>query len=180
MILDSDNICGLIDNNLADLIYIIITIIKFGIPILLIIFGMLDFGKSVIAPKEDEMKTGRKMFLKRIISAVLVFFVITIVQLVIGLVDDKNNSDESEVWNCANLILNGKVPNSSGNTNTNKVNKNNTNNNNTDNSMMITEMQTCCIKYNGTVKDGTGCNDIPDDNSYNQYEQCISDVRKKY
>ena len=108
MILDIDSICGAIDNNLAELIHTVITIIKYGIPILLIIFGMLDIAKGVIASKEDETKKGQQMFIKRLISAVLVFFVITIVQLVIGIVDDQNDSGESDVWNCANLILNGK------------------------------------------------------------------------
>ena len=111
MVLDANSICGAIDNNLAELIHTIITIIKIGIPLLLIIFGMLDLGKGVIASKEDEIKKGQQMFIKRLITAVLVFFVVTIVQLVIGLADDKNESDESDAWKCANLIMNGKTSN---------------------------------------------------------------------
>ena len=126
MILDIDSICGAIDDNLAYLIHTIITIVKIGIPILLIIFGMLDFAKGVIASKEDEIKSGQNMFIRRLISAVLVFFVITIVQFLIGIVDDKNDAGESDVWNCANLILNGKTQNSSGNNNGNNNNNNNT------------------------------------------------------
>lgn len=124
MILDIDSICGAIDNNLAGLLHTVITIVKIGIPILLIIFGMLDFAKGVIASKEDEIKSGQQMFMKRLISAVLVFFVVTIVQLVIGLVDDKNDANESDIWNCANLILNGGNKNSSGNNNNNGNNSN--------------------------------------------------------
>lgn len=115
MILDASSICGAIDNNLAELIHTIITIIKIGIPVLLIIFGMLDLAKGVIASKEDETKKGQHMFIKRLISAVLVFFVIAIVQLVIGLVDDKNEDDESDAWQCANLIMNGKLNNNNTN-----------------------------------------------------------------
>jgi len=134
MILDSNSVCGLIDNNLATLIHTIISILKFGIPLLLIVFGMLDFSKGVIASKEDEIKSGQKMFFKRVISAVLVFFVVTIVQLVIGIVDDKNDSGESDAWNCANLILNGKNQNSNTNNNSNNNNSNNNNSNNNNNS----------------------------------------------
>jgi surface polysaccharide O-acyltransferase-like enzyme len=108
MILYTDAVCGAIDNNLADLIYTIITIIKFGVPILLIIFGMLDFGKGVMAKKEDEIKAGQNMFFKRVISAILVFFVVTVVQLVVNFVDDKNGSSESSAWRCANAIMNGR------------------------------------------------------------------------
>ena len=106
MILDVNNVCGAIDNNLADLIHTIIIIIKFAIPILLIIFGMLDFAKGVIAKKEDEIKSGQNMFIKRLISAALVFFVVTIVQLVINLADDETNEDNN-TWKCANRIMNG-------------------------------------------------------------------------
>lgn len=107
MILDIDSVCGAIDNNLAELIHTIIVIIKFGIPVLLIIFGMLDFAKGVIAKKEDEIKAGQNMFIKRLISAVLVFFVVAIIQLAISLVDDKNDVNESDAWKCADLIMNG-------------------------------------------------------------------------
>ena len=107
MILDIDNVCGAIDNNLAELIHTVIIIIKFAIPILLIIFGMLDFAKGVIAKKEDEIKAGQNMFFKRLISAVLVFFVVSIVQLFITIADDKNDVNESDAWKCADLIMNG-------------------------------------------------------------------------
>ena len=46
-----------------------ITIIKIAVPILLIIFGMLDLGKAVIASKEDEIKKGQQTFIKRAITA---------------------------------------------------------------------------------------------------------------
>ena len=108
MILDIDNVCGAIDNNLAGLIHTAIVIIKFAIPILLIIFGMLDLGKGVVASKEDEIKSGQHMFIKRLISAVLVFFVVTVVQLLVGMADDKNDTDESDAWKCANMLMNGK------------------------------------------------------------------------
>ena len=102
-----DDVCGLVDDNLASLIHTVIVLLKIGIPILLIVFGMLDFGKGVIAGKEDEIKSGQRMFIKRAISAFLVFFVVTIVQTVIELADDKNSDNESDAWNCANLIMNG-------------------------------------------------------------------------
>ncbi len=109
MTIDVNSVCGFIDNDLAELIHTAITILKIGIPVLLIIFGMLDFGKGVIANKEDEIKSGQHIFIKRTISAALVFFVVTIVQLLINVVDDKNIDDQSDTWNCANLILNGNV-----------------------------------------------------------------------
>ena len=66
----------------------IIPLIQIGIPIILIILGMLDLGKAVMASKEDEIKSAQKMLIKRCIYAVAIFFVVLIVTLVFSLVAD--------------------------------------------------------------------------------------------
>ena len=68
----------------------IIPLIQIGIPIILIILGMLDLGKAVVASKEDEIKSAQKLLLKRAIYAVAIFFVVLLVQLVFGLVADNS------------------------------------------------------------------------------------------
>ena len=73
-----------IPKKIVDIVHTIIVIMKFGIPILLIVFGMLDLGKAVMASKEDEIKKGQQMFIKRLIAAILVFLVVVVVELVIG------------------------------------------------------------------------------------------------
>ena len=69
----------------------IIPLIQIGIPIILIILGMLDLGKAVMASKEDEIKSAQKLLIKRAIYAVAIFFVVLIVNLVFNIV--ANNSD---------------------------------------------------------------------------------------
>ena len=91
------------DRMIPDIISLVVTLIKIGVPILLIIFGMLDLGKAVMAQKEDEIKKSQQTFLKRILSAALVFFVIVIVQTVFKLVA----KDETKVWNCISCFING-------------------------------------------------------------------------
>ena len=81
-------------------IYIIIEI---AIPVLLILYGMFDLGKAVIAQKEDEIKKGQATFFKRLIAAVLVFFVAFIVRLVIGFV----SNDDASISNCINCFITG-------------------------------------------------------------------------
>ena len=79
----------------------IIPLIQIGIPIILIILGMLDLGKAVVASKEDEIKNAQKMLIKRAIYAVAIFFVVLIVQLVFGLLDttgDKDIEETSTSW----------------------------------------------------------------------------------
>ena len=84
-------------------VHTIILIIKIAVPVLLIIFGMIDLGKAVIAQKEEEIKKGQQTFLKRAIAAVIVFFVIQIVQLIVRFV---SNNDTS-ISNCFNCFING-------------------------------------------------------------------------
>ena len=101
--------CGNLDLEFAGtfpyLISNIVTIIKIVVPILLIIFGMLDLGKAVVASKEDEIKKGQQTFIKRAIAAVIVFLVVQVVQIVVNFV----SSNETNVVNCFNCFVNGKV-----------------------------------------------------------------------
>ena len=98
--------CGTLGNfstTWPHVISTIVTIIKIGIPILLIIFGMLDLGKAVVASKEDEIKKGQQTFFKRVIAAILVFFVVAIVQLLIKFINDP---DSSTITSCMDCFLN--------------------------------------------------------------------------
>ena len=66
---------------------------------------MLDLGKAVMASKEDEIKKGQQTFIKRLVAAVLVFFVIQIVQIVVKFV----SSNDTSISNCFNCFINGSV-----------------------------------------------------------------------
>lgn len=90
---------------LPGIVYTIVTIIKIGVPILLIIIGMIDLGKAVVAQKEEEIKKGQGLFIKRLISALLVFLVVFIVQLVVRFVASSDNSNISQ---CINCFVSGK------------------------------------------------------------------------
>lgn len=89
------------------LVHTAIVIIKIVVPILLIIFGMLDLSKAVIAAKEDEIKKGQQTFIKRAIAAVIVFFVIQIVQLLVGFI----SNGDPDITQCFNCFVNGKLEN---------------------------------------------------------------------
>ena len=83
-------------DNLMPLIRLIrdgvIPLIQIGIPIILIILGMLDLGKAVVASKEDEIKAAQKLLVKRAIYALAIFFVVLIVQVVFGLLSSTGDS----------------------------------------------------------------------------------------
>lgn len=104
MILDVSSVCGKIDAELITFVHNVITLIKIGVPIVLVILGMLDLGKGVVAGKEDEIKKGQSTFLKRLLAGTVVFFMVTISQIVTSIADKDSDGD---IWTCANGILNG-------------------------------------------------------------------------
>jgi len=99
--------CGNLSFNFSGMIpYVIsmvVTIIKIAVPVVLIIFGMIDFLKAVTASKEDEIKKGQQTFIKRLIAAVIVFFVVQIVQLVASFA----SNNDANVTGCFNCFING-------------------------------------------------------------------------
>lgn len=92
----------IIDAKIPNTVHSIIVVIKIAVPVLLVIFGMLDLFKGITAQKEDEIKKGQQIFIKRLISAAIVFFVISIVQLLVGFV-----AGDEGIMTCANCFLNG-------------------------------------------------------------------------
>lgn len=68
----------------------ILTIFKIVIPILILIFGMIDLGKAVIASKDDEIKKAAKSLLFRVIAGLVIFFIPTLISFVFTIVDAFN------------------------------------------------------------------------------------------
>lgn len=69
--------------NLLKMVKTVITIIKIAIPILLTGLGITDFVKAVFSNKEDDMKKAQEKFIKRIIIAVCIFLVPSLLQLIL-------------------------------------------------------------------------------------------------
>ena len=84
----------------AQITSLIILVIQIVVPLLIIILGMLDLGKAVIAQKEDEIKKGWQTFFKRLLIGMIVFLVIVFVKFIIGLV-----AENYEV-NCIDCFVN--------------------------------------------------------------------------
>ena len=91
-----------IPHKLVKMIKLIITIIHIGVPILLIIFGMIDLAKGVIGQKEDEIAKGQKIFIKRLITALLVFIVIFAVKISVRFVSENSES----IISCLDCFMN--------------------------------------------------------------------------
>ena len=90
-----------------NLIGMVITAVKIVIPILLILFGILDVGKSVVAGKPEEISKNIKSFAFRAIAAVLIFFIPAIVGLIMQTVAETGDADAKGWETCKdNLYLN--------------------------------------------------------------------------
>lgn len=107
-VLAADVVCtGYIPNGIpskiAYIIALAVKLIQIAVPLLLIVWGMLDLGKAVIAQKEDEIKKGQATFIKRLIAAAIVFFVVVVVKLLINLVADSGSTQN--ITKCIDSIL---------------------------------------------------------------------------
>lgn len=101
--------CGgtiVIDETLPRVISTLVTIIKIGIPVVLIIFGMIDLGKAVMSNDEKEMKGAQTKFIKRCLYAVIVFFIVAIVQFVVGVLSSSGVDQSDKATNCIDCFIN--------------------------------------------------------------------------
>lgn len=79
----------------------VLDIIKIVVPIILIIMAIVDITKSIVSQDDSKMSKSTKTLVKRLISAVIVFFIVGIIQFVCGLVNN-NSLDET----CMGIISN--------------------------------------------------------------------------
>ena len=86
-------------------VHSVAVVIKIAAPVLLVIFGMLDLMKGVMAQKEDEIKKGQQLFIKRLIAGVLVFLVFTIVQTIVSFV--AGSDETTNMMTCVECFING-------------------------------------------------------------------------
>jgi len=76
------------------------TLIKILVPIILIIYGAIDLTKAVMASDDKEIKAATSKLIKRAIAAVAVFFAVTLLDVIMGLVGDSGaeDGDDAMSW----------------------------------------------------------------------------------
>ena len=75
----------LITDDLAKMLKSIISYIRIIVPIILIGFGVADFGTAVFAGDEDKMKKSQNKFIKRLIIGVIIFIIPNILKLLLSI-----------------------------------------------------------------------------------------------
>lgn len=98
--------CG----GLLPIVKVIVAVINLAmiiIPIALIVYGIIDLGKAVIASDEKEVKSAQSRLIKRFIYAALVVFVPLLVGVVMNLVSVGGEGDTQSWSSCWNAAKNG-------------------------------------------------------------------------
>ncbi|MDO5569127.1 MAG: hypothetical protein Q4G04_03350 [bacterium] len=65
----------------------VFAIVKVGVPILIIVLGSVDLLQALVAQDSDKMKKAQSKFIKRLIIGVVIFFVPTIVNIALNLLN---------------------------------------------------------------------------------------------
>ena len=93
-----------IPTSLPKVISIIYTFIQVAVPIVLVVVGSIDLFKGITAQKEDEISKGRQVFIKRLITAAIIFFVFAVVKIVVSFAADSKN-DSKKIINCMECFI---------------------------------------------------------------------------
>ena len=101
-----DGPCSKLKSPLKFISYVLL-IVKIVIPLLLIVFGIIDLFKAVTGGKDGEISKSLKSFMFRLIAGVAIFFIPTIISFVFSLVDGFDQV-ESEFNICQKCILSGQ------------------------------------------------------------------------
>lgn len=75
----------------------VLLLIKIAVPIILIVVGIVDLMNAVSQKKDDDIKKAQQLLVKRVIAAVMVFLVATLVSIVMRLV---GNSAYTKCMDC--------------------------------------------------------------------------------
>lgn len=89
-----------IPRKIPELTSMAITMIQIAVPVILVIMGSLDLFKGVTAGKEDEIKKGQQLFIKRLIVAGIIFFVVVIAKFAISIVAEASSANIIECIDC--------------------------------------------------------------------------------
>ena len=125
LFLDGVNICTEDYSAIWNIVGLVIDVIRIGVPILLIVLGMIDFAKATISNDEKAQQKAMKGLLKRFLYAIGVFAVVWIVMVVFDMVakavNDSNSFPyEEAVWTDCWDLIRGNFTTKDGGTGTGK------------------------------------------------------------
>lgn len=105
--IDYNNICN--DDRILNLMQMlgwIINLLKIIVPLIIIVLGMIDFGKAVIASDDKATSKAASSLVKRFIAGIVIFFIPTIVFTILNSTKISNENDQSgDFVRCTQCLL---------------------------------------------------------------------------
>ena len=98
---------GTFNRKIPEITSWIVTIIEIVVPVILTIIGAIDFVKAIISSKEDEIKKGQQVFIRRLITAVIIFFIVAITKLIVSVVSS-GSTESKNIINCIDCFISNK------------------------------------------------------------------------
>lgn len=108
--------CGNIRNIpviIPNIVSTLVNVLNVAVPVILVIFGVIDLVKAVMSGKEDEIKKGQQSLIKRIITGACIFLIVIAVKFLVSVVDSNMTNKENMV-NCINCFISGDCVRSGG------------------------------------------------------------------
>ena len=93
------NITG-IPAKIPELTSFVMTVVQVAVPVILVVLGTIDLFKGITSSKEEEIKKGQQIFIKRLILAAMIFFVVVISKFFISLIADTDKTNIVECIDC--------------------------------------------------------------------------------
>ena len=83
-------------------------VVKIVVPLILIIYGAISFGQSLIDGKDENVKKHVKDFIIKIIGAIIIFLLPSIINMVMALVNDINETNNNDYELCSKCLVEPK------------------------------------------------------------------------
>lgn len=100
--------CGNISNipyKFPEIVSSLINVVQVVVPILLVIFGIIDLTKGIMSQDDNEAKKGRQTFVKRLIAGASVFLIIILVKFLVNAAAGNNSNS---IISCMNCFISGE------------------------------------------------------------------------
>lgn len=105
-----DNLCNSFESGIGSAIRILgylLEIIKVIVPIIVIVLGMVDFGKAFLSNDDKAITKAVGALTRRVIAGVVIFFTPTLILTIVELVDITDGIENNGRFNaCTKCILN--------------------------------------------------------------------------
>ena len=83
----------------------ILMIFKIVIPLLLLILGMFDLGKAVVASDDKAINKATTALVKRAVAAIIIFFIPTLIGFVFSIVAGFNDEIKANYNSCKECVV---------------------------------------------------------------------------